>query len=560
MTAPLHPPPGKGSWELDASHFPRPASLIAQKIYSGAFTLGLAESTRRYGLLLDRLAYEPVNGWFYNQVRIVGAPPGAPVPPKLIFQILTRLHPAIRGRARTAGKVFEDRPWRGDVERWHGEIKPQRIREHLGLLAVPIGTLTDAQLVEHLERCLHVYSESARIHGSLTIPSMLPVGDLIAHATQWTGLKPHQVLAALATSSPISAGREPTREALLSVLRSTPAALAILHRPDEPKAILEALIADRTDVGSAARAYIDGTGYRTLNSYDVLDPYALEVPFVVVEGLRVLVEREGANVQQRSDESLAKVRDAVPDSHRTAFDGLVAEARLTSSIRDERVLFNDYWSAGVTRRALLEAGRRLQAAGLIEAAVHATTCDLVEIRQLLVDRSGLVSPTPAERWQRRQQSTLAQMPMVLGPPVLPPPPVEWLPLALRRTQRATMACLAAIFDDAEESANPREVHGFGVSPGSYQGPARVVSGPADFYRLRPGDVLVARSTSPTFNVVLPMLGAIVTDRGGALSHAAIVSREFGIPGVVGCRNATSVLPDGATVLVNGTSGECRVAA
>ena len=55
-----------------------------------------------------------------------------------------------------------------------------------------------------------------------------------------------------------------------------------------------------------------------------------------------------------------------------------------------------------------------------------------------------------------------------------------------------------------------------------------------------------------------MLGALVTDRGGALSHAAIVSREFGIPSVVGCRDATARIPDGARVRVDGLAGECTV--
>jgi pyruvate,water dikinase len=73
-------------------------------------------------------------------------------------------------------------------------------------------------------------------------------------------------------------------------------------------------------------------------------------------------------------------------------------------------------------------------------------------------------------------------------------------------------------------------------------------------------VLVTRATSPYFNVVLPMLGAIVTDRGGALSHAAIVAREYGIPGVVGTREATSTIPDGARVRVDGTNGEVTILA
>ncbi len=99
-----------------------------------------------------------------------------------------------------------------------------------------------------------------------------------------------------------------------------------------------------------------------------------------------------------------------------------------------------------------------------------------------------------------------------------------------------------------------ELHGIPVSPGVYEGTARVISGPSDFERLLPGDVLITKNTSAAFNVVLPILGALVTDRGGLLSHAAIVSREYGIPGVVATKTATRTIPDGARVRVDGTAG------
>ena len=81
---------------------------------------------------------------------------------------------------------------------------------------------------------------------------------------------------------------------------------------------------------------------------------------------------------------------------------------------------------------------------------------------------------------------------------------------------------------------------------------------AEFDRIQPGDVLVTRMTSPYFNVVLPLLGAIVTDRGGQLCHAAIVAREYGIPGIVGTREATARIADGARVRVDGSTGEVRL--
>jgi len=75
-----------------------------------------------------------------------------------------------------------------------------------------------------------------------------------------------------------------------------------------------------------------------------------------------------------------------------------------------------------------------------------------------------------------------------------------------------------------------------------------------------GEVLVTRSTSTAFNYVLPLVGAIVTDRGGLMSHAAIVAREYGLPGVVGCQVATAMIPNGAMVRVDAGKGEVTVLA
>lgn len=118
--------------------------------------------------------------------------------------------------------------------------------------------------------------------------------------------------------------------------------------------------------------------------------------------------------------------------------------------------------------------------------------------------------------------------------------------------------MTGIFSASTEGNTATVVRGLAVNVGVYEGIARLVASPDDFDRIQQGDVLVARSTSPYFNVVLPLLGAIVTDRGGQLSHAAIVAREFGIPAVVGTRDATATIPDGATVRVDGTTGEVRV--
>ncbi len=88
--------------------------------------------------------------------------------------------------------------------------------------------------------------------------------------------------------------------------------------------------------------------------------------------------------------------------------------------------------------------------------------------------------------------------------------------------------------------------------------ARLIRSLAEADRLQFGDVLVTESTTEAFNILLPLLGAIVTDNGGLLSHSAIVAREYGIPGVVGTREATERIGDGVLVRVDGDSGEVTV--
>lgn len=124
--------------------------------------------------------------------------------------------------------------------------------------------------------------------------------------------------------------------------------------------------------------------------------------------------------------------------------------------------------------------------------------------------------------------------------------------------RATMIALGEVFGSSEAEHEEDVLHGLAASKGIYEGPARRASGPAEFGRIVQGDVLVTEATTEAFNILLPLLGAIVTDHGGLLSHSAIVAREYGIPGVVGTREATQRIADGTRVRVNGDTGEVTV--
>jgi pyruvate,water dikinase len=300
-------------------------------------------------------------------------------------------------------------------------------------------------------------------------------------------------------------------------------------------------------------------GYRPVNGEDVGEPCVIELPELIVGAVRSGLEAtETAAVEDEVARRTAEIRDAVPDEHRRSFDELLAEAKLTYRLRDERGTYADLWAIGITRRAILAAGRGLAARGRIADPAHLVEAGYDELRALVAGDGGVSGEELAERARYRLEARYTDAPPVLGAERGAPLPPEWLPPAAARLERGLGAAVQEIFAAPEPQTEPGKVRGLGVSPGTYVGTARVIRGTHEFGRIEPGDVLVTNSTTTAFNIVLPLLGAIVTDRGGLLSHAAIVAREYGIPGVVGTTDATAVLPDGALVRVDGTAGEAEV--
>ncbi|WP_433509413.1 PEP/pyruvate-binding domain-containing protein [Nonomuraea sp. CA-143628] len=92
------------------------------------------------------------------------------------------------------------------------------------------------------------------------------------------------------------------------------------------------------------------------------------------------------------------------------------------------------------------------------------------------------------------------------------------------------------------------------SHGTVTGTARIVRGPGDFARVRPGDILVCPFTDPAWTPLLRVAAGVITETGGVLSHAAIVAREHAIPAVLGIANATSTLHDDTVITLDGTNG------
>ena len=96
--------------------------------------------------------------------------------------------------------------------------------------------------------------------------------------------------------------------------------------------------------------------------------------------------------------------------------------------------------------------------------------------------------------------------------------------------------------------------GVGASGGRVTAPACVLRDPRDFGQMRPGEVIVAVTTTPAWTPLFALASAVVTEIGGPLSHSSIVAREYGIPAVLGTGTATRRIHSGQIITVDGTKG------
>jgi phosphohistidine swiveling domain-containing protein len=531
-------PPGPGFWELDAVHFPRPVTRYWSEMHSEPFGRGFRELTAFYGMLIDTLDYRYASGFAYKTI--------VPVADSEVPARFQRAEEAVQGKL-----------WREQLRDWDETFKPRSIATHRELQSVDPDALSDQELVAYLTRCRDHHIEMIYQHMRHTGAASLPTGDFLAHVGDWTGLAPSELLGLLRGASPVSAGASAELERLLAAIDADPAARELLDSDGDPAEVLEQLRSLEGEAGEAASAYLDLVGYRLLDGFDISGRYALELPETLLLAIRVAV-KEGGPDEADLEARIADVRNRVPEEHRAEFDDLLAEARLTYRLRDERGVFSDIWASGIMRRAVIAAGRRVAARGLIQDPEHFVDAGFEEMKALIIGTDGPSADELAERHAFRTSHNAKDVPATLGGPPPPPPDMSGLPPGEARVMRAMMIVVGEMFGSSEAEHEERLVRGLAASGGVYEGTARLVAGPTEFDRIVEGDVLVTESTSEAFNILLPLLGGIVTDAGGLLSHAAIVSREYGIPGVVGTREGTELIPDGARVRVDGDAGEVAV--
>lgn len=553
----------EGTWTKDTVHHPEPLHPLAS-VYLEALEHGIREGMcEPWGLLVDRVEQRMVGGEVYGRAVPVGGKEGAP-PPWWVLAVLARIVPPMRARLRAADEIVSSGALEDLPRRWEQELRPAFRERVASLRDTDLEDLDDGALLAHLDDTVALLHDGQELHFRLFIPYAVALHELVTTGEEVLGWETPRTMELLQGLSTASSAPAVAMKELAELVASRPAARdAALEADGE---LLERLDEVDEEVAAAVRDHRDRWGLHTVN-YDPGSPTVAERPELLATLLREEVERVevaprgGVDAARERARSEARRELGVPGidaADRERFETALARAERAYPVREDNLFWTDSVPNGLLRRAALEVGHRLAARALLLDAEEAVWLEVGELREALrgeVSGDGLRGRIERRRAERRWVRANPG-PEVLGGEPAPPPDVRGLPAPARRTNAALLWLmgLEGYVPTDEEAGPDADLVGTPASAGTHTGTVRVIRGEEDFERLRPGDVLVAPITAPAWSVLFARAGAVVTDTGGVLSHAAIVAREHGIPAVLGVGDATERLTDGTTVTVDGRTG------
>jgi pyruvate,water dikinase len=508
------------TWLPDPSHYPEQMSPLSATVWFEAVGVGLHEAMRQLRGPFGGFEARTERGWAYEGGWEID---WEPVP----------------GALEAAAT--------GLKERWETRLAP-RSREITGELhGLRPERPAPAEAVALMDRFWSLVLEQWTIHFLAVIPAQVGIEMLAAAYADALGdedaLAPYRLLDRLPNGTTVADHElwelaERARElGLEDVLREYPVGVVRerLGELGNGRRFLHDLSAYLLRFGGRARWH------------ELSLPREAERPQITLESIRLFLEsasEPAVGAEEEGKRLEAEVLERAP-----GLAAVLPVAKFAYVLKEEHVYEIDYPGLLATREVLLGFGRRLAAEGRLREPDDVWMLARNEIRSALDDDvtraafylDDLVRQRRDELAEGKREGPRAY----LGEP---------LPDGERHV------VLEKFYGRGAQGPATGAIRGTGASPGTAEGTARLVAGPDDFRRVRPGDVLIAATTTPAWTPLFPSLSALVTETGGILSHGAIVAREYGLPAVVGADGAMRAIPDGCRVRVNGQTGDVEVIA
>ena len=286
-------------------------------------------------------------------------------------------------------------------------------------------------------------------------------------------------------------------------------------------------------------------------SHEVMFPLWSESPGPVIEAVRGYLlsdyDYPAAVEHVRKDlaAATAELMDGIPEGEgRTRLQAVLDQSLMMNPLTPDHHFYIDQGTNARLRTVLIAIGRKLVAAGVLDDPEDICFLHYNELRALVGNPVALdARERVSERRDAHEEATRIR-------------PPDWVGTA---TPAALAFPYASLWGFPEKfyrkpPTKSGEVTGLAASPGVIEAKARVVLSLDQFEDVQQVEILVCRMTNPAWVVLFTRIAGLVTDAGGSASHSAVVSREFGLPAVVGTSYATQQIKTGDLIRVNGTTG------
>lgn len=305
----------------------------------------------------------------------------------------------------------------------------------------------------------------------------------------------------------------------------------------------------------------DVGGWRMRRFTDFTEPYWLEDPATpmalvkdnVMRGAGYDLEVIRAEMVRKREASIAAFLNRVLPEEKELFEGMIRLAGKASSYNEEHDLYCELIMQALMRRGYLAIGRRLAQKGTIDNPE-----DVFMMNPEEIDRVVMVPEAHDMRWiTQRRRAAWEEWQKSPNPPLFLTDRAS-IDEAMRMDiiPSGDVIAIKAIVGEMPQPKPELKADLWGICgcPGEVEGTARVVFTYEDLKKVKPGDILVCPAANPAWTLVFGIVGGVITDTGGTLCHAAVISREYGLPTVVNTQQGTEKIKSGQRVKIDAASG------
>ncbi len=325
-------------------------------------------------------------------------------------------------------------------------------------------------------------------------------------------------------------------------------AMRALSASDEGRQLLKDIDAYKTEYGN-----------KSMYAHEYLYVTWRENPTPIVEALRGYLfsdydyEKDVRQLRENRDAAIKEMWSLVPagtsDADKNKLKTALDLAMKMTPLTPDHHFYMDQGTYARMRLVLMGVGKKIVELGGLDQPDDIMFLKYDELRKLSADLSGFDAKSIVKARRKAREDAFAIRPRLWAGTI-----TDWSMYG--EPYKQVLWDWPGIYERSKTAAAQPSgsVKGLGASSGVYEGTARVVESAEQFDQVKKGEVLVCKMTSPAWVVLFTKIGGLVTDSGGALSHPAVVSREFGIPAVVGTRTGTQAIKTGQRVRLNGASG------